>query len=295
MKYEKIKIDIPNAKNADLTLYIQDTYKEVYGERLRPMILICPGGGYGHLSVREAEPIALQFLSAGCQAAVLHYDVLDGNEEDKDIVFPLQLFELAKAISIIRGKAEELNINKDKILIAGFSAGGHLAGSIGCFWNREWLKDNMKKIADISPEDYRPNGLILAYPVITAGQYAHRGSFEKLLRDKIRNGCEVTGISAKEIEEYMSLENQVSKDVPPVFMWHTFEDQAVPLQNSLFFAEALKKADVNFEYHVFPHGGHGTALGTEETVTLYRSEMDSQIPVWIDLCKKWIDKIYKIY
>lgn len=285
MKIKEVKIKVGSAKQAKLVVYLQEEYPQVYGEeRQRAMVLVCPGGGYTHVSPREAEPIALQFMSAGCNAAVLWYDVADD-----DIRFPQQVFELATAVAHLRSKAEDYHIAKDKILVCGFSAGGHLAASLGCFWNEGWFKTSMRMALKTTNPDYRPNGLILAYPVITSGEYAHRGSFENLLGQKKESGCDIVDLSGKELEHYVSLEHHVTADVPPVFMWHTFEDQAVPLQNSLLFAMALKKAGVNLEYHVFPHGGHGYALGTKQTSGMQGKEIDVQIPQWIELCKNWID------
>lgn len=290
MKIKETKIELENAKQAKLVVYLQEEYPEIYGERKRPMVLVCPGGGYTHVSPREAEPIAMQFLSAGCNAAVLWYDVADA-----DIRFPQQVFELAVAVAYLRKRAEEFHIHEDKILLCGFSAGGHLAASLGCFWSEAWFKEGMQKMQKISPEEYKPNGLILAYPVITSGEYAHRGSFLNLLGEKAEEGCKIVGLSGKEMEQYVSLEHHVTEQVPPVFMWHTFEDQAVPLENSLLFAMALKKAGVSLEYHVFPHGGHGYALGTRQTAGKELKEIDTQIPQWIDLCKNWLDLNYHIF
>lgn len=284
MRYEVIDIKIAQSVQANLTLYIQDQYPEVYGNRKRPMIVICPGGGYEHVSPREGEAIAMQFLTAGCHAAVLRYDIAGHG-----VVFPQHLLELAASVSYIREHAEELTVVSDQIIVGGFSAGGHLAACLGCFWHEEWLETLMKKELGVTKESYRPNGMILAYPVITAGEFAHRGSFEKAMGKKLTEGCECTGLSGSELEAKLSLENQVTANMPPVFMWHTFEDGAVPLENSLFFASALRAAGVKFEYHVFPNGGHGYGLGTRETACEPdRKEIDPQIPQWIELCKNWI-------
>ncbi len=274
MKYENIRLDIANTVQASLSLYIQDDYPALYGDRKRPMVLICPGGGYEHVSAREAEPIAFNFLTAGCHAAVLWYDISkDGVEH------PQELLELTQAVSIIRKRADEFAIDKDKIIIAGFSAGAHLAAYLGCFWNEDWLE----KDSGMARQSYKPDGLILAYPVITSGEYAHRGSFVNLMGTK----------ASDELEKKLSLENQVTSDVPPVFMWHTFEDGAVPLENSLMFASALRKAGVNFEYHVFPHGGHGYSLATKETAIVPEcSEIEPQCEQWMELCRNWIKYNY---
>ena len=269
MKFEQVNVDVKKAVKARLSLYIQENYPELYGERKRPMILICPGGGYEHVSVREGEPVAFQFLAAGYHAAVLQYDVVgDGMEH------PLPLLELAWTVAYIREHADAYAIDKDKIIVAGFSAGGHLAGCLGCFWAQDWFS----KRSGMEKSSYRPNGLILAYPVITWGAYAHRPSFERLMVTQ----------SSEELAMLLSLEKQVTDKVPPVFMWHTCEDTSVPLENSLLFARALRKAGVRFEYHVFPQGIHGLSLATEETTMLDKNAIEPQCEQWVSLCKNWI-------
>lgn len=269
MKYEKIPVTVDGTVQAVLALYIQEDYKDTYGERKRPLVLVCPGGGYEHVSVREGEPIAFHFLTAGCHAAVLWYDI-----SYQGVTHPQPLKELAWSVAYIREHAQQYAIDPDKILVAGFSAGGHLAASLGCFWDKAWLEKEMQ----MPKERYQPNGMILAYPVITSGEYAHRGSFEKLMGEK----------ASEELERALSLENQVTDKVPPVFMWHTIEDGAVPLENSLMFAAALRRAGVNFEYHVFPHGGHGYALATKETAMKDGVEIEPQCEQWMELCKNWL-------
>lgn len=288
MKYEVIDMKIAHSVQATLTIYAHENYPQVYGERNRPMIVICPGGGYEHVSPREGEAIALQFMTTGAHAAVLRYDVSGQGAE-----FPQHLLELAASVAYVRKHAAEYCIDPDKILVAGFSAGGHLAASLGCFWKEKWLEELMQAETGATMKDYQPNGEILAYPVITSGEFAHRGSFVKIMGSEAEQGYAPLGLSATELKEKLSLEKQVTSDFPPTFMWHTFEDGAVPLENSLFFAEALRKAGVNFEYHVFPHGGHGYALATKETAMKEGKEINDQCAQWIDLFKSWMK--YNVY
>ena len=228
MKYEVIDIRIAHSVQATLTIYAHEDYPEVYGERKRPMIVICPGGGYEHVSPREGEAIALQFMTTGAHAAVLRYDVSGQGAE-----FPQHLLELAASVVYVRKHAGEYCIDPDKILVAGFSAGGHLAASLGCFWKEKWLEELMQAETGATMKDYQPNGEILAYPVITSGEFAHRGSFVKIMGSEAEQGYAPLGLTAKELEEKLSLENQVTSDFPQTFMWHTFEDGAVPLENSV--------------------------------------------------------------
>ncbi len=283
MRFETWKLDVPGVVQAKLNIYLQDSYPGTMLIEKRPMVLVCPGGGYGHVSPREADPVALEFLAAGCQAAVLWYDIAEHGAE-----FPQHLMEVAASVAYLREHADEFNIIADQIIVAGFSAGGHLVASLGCFWHEDWLEKKM----NMPKESYQPNGLILAYPVITAGEFAHRGSFENVMGSKAQKGDDATGLSGAELEAKLSLENQVTDKVPPVFMWHTFEDGAVPLENSLLFAMALRKAGVSLEYHVFPRGGHGYGLANKLTVMPSLKEIDPQCEQWMSLCKNWIKYSY---
>lgn len=160
------------------------------------------------------------------------------------------LKDLSRAVTYVRKYAKEFRIAADRLTICGFSAGGHLCGSLAVHYTAP----------EVCPEgEYegisnRPDTVILSYPVITSGQYAHADSFRALLGDSP---------SEKELE-YMSLEKHVTKDTPPVFLWHTVTDELVPSENSCLFAEACKKAGVSYEMHLFRQGPHGYSLADEE-------------------------------
>ena len=207
---------------------------DVNGFLTRPLVLICPGGGYEFTFDRKAEAIAVQYIARGFHACVLRYSVVPAK-------FPQSLYELACSIAYLRKHAAEYGIKPDKIIVAGFSAGGHLAASLGVFWDKDWLA----KETELSAEQMKPNGLLLSYPVIASGKYAYRSSIENLMRKK-----------SKELEELLSLEHQVGKQVPPVFIWHTLTDRSIPIQNTLMFTEELVRNQVSVEVHIFPKGSH---------------------------------------
>lgn len=207
---------------------------DVNGFLTRPLVLICPGGGYEFTFDRKAEAIAVQYIARGFHACVLRYSVVPAK-------FPQSLYELAWSIAYLRKHAAEYGIKPDKIIVAGFSAGGHLAASLGVFWDKDWLA----KETELSAEQMKPNGLLLSYPVIASGKYAYRSSIENLMRKK-----------SKELEELLSLEHQVGKQVPPVFIWHTLTDRSIPIQNTLMFTEELVRNQVSVEVHIFPKGSH---------------------------------------
>lgn len=269
MFYQEIPLkqegSLPGAK---LTLYIQN-YSEDFFVKERPMVVICPGGGYGHVSDREGEPEALQFLAMGCHAAVLRYSV-------PDVKYPVQLTELAFAVKYIREHAKEWHIAEDKVIVQGSSAGGHLAAALGMFWTEEWLRE---KVGAAKAEEIQPNGMLLCYPVITSGEFAHRGSFDNLVGDD-------AGLLAK-----LSLENQVNGHTPQAFIWHTFEDATVPVENSLMLVGALRKFGIPTEFHMYPKGQHGLALAGIQTANYEGKYMQKECESWIGLAKTWIENL----
>lgn len=256
--------------DARAAIYLLDSL-DIESDRMRPAVIICPGGGYEHLSQREGEPVAMQYLSMGYQAIVLHYSLAPD-------CFPTALLELALLVAKVRQHAEEWKIDREKIIVSGFSAGGHLACSLGAFWNQEFVYGAI----GVTAEDIRPNGMILGYPVITSGPYCHKGSFLNLL------GREVDD---EEKRRLVSLEYQVGPHTPQTFLWHTVTDQSVPVQNSLLLAEALVEHHVNLEFHVYPVGRHGLALASEETAGGQAYYVEPQCQSWISLVKCWMEHI----
>lgn len=257
-------IDIAeNGFKAQLTTYIVDNTVEAFKDKKRPIVIVCPGGGYERTSSKEGEPAALKLNAMGIHAAVLNYSC-------KPAVFPTALLQLARSIDILRTAPEDWHIDTDRIVVLGFSAGGHLTASIGAFWNKNILLKELDK----SAEEIKPNALVLCYPVISSGEFAHRGSFEALLGADFDN---------QELSKLMSIENQVDKTFPKTFIWHTYEDDAVPMENTLLLAGAMRKNDVPFAMHVFEKGTHGRALGTMET-----GETVEEIQPWISMAGDWI-------
>ncbi len=254
--------------NGMLYTYFLDNSKELNDGLLRPTVLICPGGGYRMTSDREAELIALKFMAMGCHALVLRYSVYPAK-------YPTALLELALAMKYVREHAKEFYVDDEKIITCGFSAGGHLAASLGVFWNEGILT----RILGAESKWFKPNGQILCYPVITSGEKAHRESFESLLGNRY-----------EELLEKMSLEKQVNEDTPRTFIWHAFDDKVVPVENSILFVMALKKYGISTEFHMYERGGHG--LGTAGKLTYNKYENDGiqkECETWMELASMWIE------
>ena len=271
--YDQLGIDVSDSvNNATITTYIKDSYPNDQDPFFRTLIVICPGGGYHHHSPREAEAIAVKLMDMGINSIVLRYSL-------SPVIYPAQLFEAAYAVKYAREHAKEWDVNPDRIFIAGFSAGGHVAGLLSTLWNSKET-DKFCEIFECSKDTIKPNAMILGYPVITSGEFAHKASFERSLGEKY-----------DELVENVSIEKLVGKDTPPAFIWHTFEDRTVPMENSLLLVQALRKAEIPFDYHVFSRGMHGLGLGTIETASKNKNHYEPQVSTWPQLLKNWMEKL----
>ena len=224
--------------------YVQARSKELTMPP-RPAVVIFPGGGYDYTSDREAEPVANAYLAAGYSAFVVRYAV------GADARHPHPLLDAAAAVALLRARAEEFYIDPHKIAVCGFSAGGHLAAHIGTQWHLPLLRETLGG----ESADFRPDAMVLCYPVISGIRSPHLHSFLNL-----------TGPDpAQETLARLSCEESVDDRTPPAFLWHTANDTCVPVENSLVMAGALAKAGVPVELHVFPNGLHGLSVCTYET------------------------------
>lgn len=204
--------------------------KNKTGNHNKGCVIVCPGGGYEYKAVDHEGYEIVNFLNKNnINAFLLDYRVYPD-------IHPAPLTDALRAIEKARDLADKLGYNPQKIGILGFSAGGHLAASAATMWT------------DIKS---RPDAVILAYSVITMGnKYTHQGSRSNLVGENISG----------QIIDDLSCENRVNKQTPPAFIWHTVSDEAVPVENSLLFADALSMKSIPFELHIFPEGPHGLGL-----------------------------------
>lgn len=225
-------------------------------------MIVCPGGGYARLAPHEGHDYALWLNSRGITAFVLKYRLgADGYR------YPVEYQDVARAIRLVRARAKEWNLDPNRIGVMGSSAGGHVASM--AMTHFEAGDTNASDAIDRVSS--RPNLAILCYPVISMGKFAHHGSKVLLIG---------TNPPPALVEE-TSNELQVKKDSPPCFIWSTDEDRTVPIENTLDFAAALRKAGVPFELHVYQRGPHGQGLGS------HTYDPTKWLP-WVGECARWL-------
>jgi acetyl esterase/lipase len=232
-------------------------------ENMGTAVVICPGGGYSHYAYMSANQIAKWFNTMGVSAFVLISRLpLSPDLVDRGIV-PLQ--DAQRSMKIIRSRAAEWGIKTDKIGVMGFSAGGHVATSVGVH------TDDVSVIGDsLDQISFRPDFMLLVSPVITMGKFAHAGSRDNLLGKNP---------SPESIEKY-SNELHVTSQSPPAFMVDAENDLVVNPENSVLFFEALRANKVSVSLHMFPQGGHAIGLQNNPGST----------KLWKSLCEHWLEE-----
>ena len=236
----------------------------------RPAVLVCPGGGYGMTSKREGEPIASAFFAKGFQTFILWYLV------SPEAVYPEQLFEVSAAVDYIRKHAKELRVNPNEIFVVGFSAGGHLVGNLAVEHQNISAKTGVAL-------DCKPTAVGLSYPVIS-NVHGHIGSYNNLLLG-------YTDEAKAELLKTLNLNEAVTENTPPAFIWATANDEAVPADNALRYALALANQGIEYELHVYPRGQHGAAAANLE-ICLERPEI-RRIHAWMEDCAQFF-RLYTV-
>ena len=248
----------PHAKGrAACDIPTLDIYEPFGSKFSDAAILILPGGGYGGLSAQEGEGFAGIFQLQGFKTFVLNYRLGSNGYRH-----PVMLGDAARAMRLVRSRAASDGFNAGRIVIIGSSAGGHLAATLLTKWD-EGNPDDPDPIERLSS---RPDLGILCYPVITMGSATHGGSRDNLLGAG----------SSEALQAELSAENHVNSTTPSCFVWHTYEDGSVPVENPMLFVSALRKAGVPFEFHVYQDGGHG--LGMKDGIH------------WHEDCLRWLER-----
>lgn len=229
-------------------------------------LLIFPGGGYNNLSYDwEGTDIAKLLNGKGIAGIVVKYRLpSDISQTDK---FNVPLIDAQRALRLVRANTDKFNIATNKIGIIGFSAGGHLASTLGTHYNEKVYDP----IDTVDIQSARPNFMVLGYPVISMGVVTHRGSKDNLLGKN----------PTQKMLNHFSNEKQVTEDTPPTFVFHATDDTAVLVENSLLFYKALKDNGVSVTMHLYPKGGHGFSLALNDPYLLG----------WPELMSMWIQSL----
>jgi acetyl esterase/lipase len=282
MIYERINLEeifqnLPKTKKTAVAkVYIPEVYEEIGYNKVFPCVILCPGGAYVFRSQREDEPTVLKFLGAGM--AVIKVEYSCGTEGGH---YPDQLLQVCAAVALARRNKEQWHIDGDKIVVMGYSAGGHLAATVG----NQWMLPVVSETLGTEREETKVNGMVLGYPVITAGEFTHEDSIKFLLgEERYQNPAE---------RRKVSMELHVTRDTPPAFLWHTFADDLVPVENTLLMAEALRKEGVPFELHIYPQGPHGLAVCDETTADCkeHLNPYADYAAGWVTQCIRWIREV----
>jgi len=235
-------------------------YLPAKGKESGAAIIVIPGGAYiGLAANHEGADVARKFAEAGVTAFLLKYRLPDDRIMQNRSIGPIQ--DAQRALEIVRSRAAEWNLDTAKVGVVGFSAGGHLASTLGTHYNQSFI-DNKSKVS------LRPSFMMLIYPVISMGEYTHEGSKQNLI-----------GKDAKQEQtDLYSNEKQVKNDTPPVFLVHAQDDKVVPVQNSLMFYQQVLKQGGKAEMMVYQVGGHGFGMYN-------KGEKDQ----WFDRCLSWLE------
>ncbi|HAM30981.1 MAG TPA: alpha/beta hydrolase [Erysipelotrichaceae bacterium] len=278
---------IPLNETAHLDTYILNNSNEYNVGKKRPFVLVLPGGAYAFTSDREAEPVALRFNSIGCHAGVLWYTT-------RDLVpnVPRNAFEEAMmAVKWVREHAEEYLIHTDQIIVCGFSAGGHLAIECATMWHESWIAEKLHCSSDMLK-------INLAIPCYAAGKAEKMPAGENgpmMLHARQSGNMRFFGSddpTDEQVEAYNCL-RRIGRHTPPMFIWHTYEDQLVDVSNSIELAWNMKKHAIPFELHIFEKGEHGLALA-DRTTARKDSHKNAHVYHWFELCEEWLSNYIDI-
>lgn len=256
-------------KEDDKNVYLKTYVSEAYGQdRPRDCVLILPGGGYGFCALHEDEPVATSFLYRGFNCFTLYYTVGEGASLE------VSLKDVSRAIAHIKRNAREYNVDPDRIFVCGFSAGGHLAASIGTLWHRD-----IAAFEGMEAGENRPAGMIISYGACTLGEYSH-----ELSRLFVYGKKE---LSEEEIND-LSPDRNVDENTVPAFIWHTQDDDVVHVGNAMVMARALIEKGVPTSLRIYPRGPHGLSVLLDGVTFGAENESYVHISGWVRDCCEFL-------
>ena len=256
--YQEYGLHKPEGAVGQLTCWLQTPSQENYPNRQHPAVLVLPGGAYAITAEHEGEPVATAFYAKGYCAFVLEYSCTP-------LLFPTALREAVLAMDYIRRNADAFAVHPDRITAVGFSAGGHLCGTLATMYD-------CPEVADlVTGNQARPNAVGLCYPVLLSWGKTQMGSCRNLCGDD------------QALIERLSLDRLARSDMPPVYLWHTRQDSCVSVRNSLEMALKLEELGIPFAMNIYGKGDHGMSLANERIYDAKR------IPPHTKSAENWLD------
>lgn len=270
--------------NATLTAYIQEAFLDHQLPIIRPAIIICPGGAYIGITEKEAEPVAMKFLSEGYHVFILRYSIGVGQA-----MFPAPFLDAARAVMLVRENARRWCVDPDKIALCGFSTGGHVASVLATSWQDSFIAEALNSPSEL----FKPNALILCYPLLDIVQFrkkcmARSPEMEPLIEMILTAAYGSLNPSDALVDEW-TCKNRISSHMPPTFIWTTTEDAIMDVEECLDFIKGLAVHDIPYEFHIFEKGAHGLSLA-DQTVGYKAFDIQNNVNVhkWVELALHWL-------
>lgn len=282
MQIETLKL-WEDREDVELTTFLTIPNPVFPGQTPKPAVIVCSGGAYQSCPRHgdEGDPVAMSFAMDGYQAFVLEYSVETRAPKGK-AQFPAQMLDYGKAILTIREHAEEWNVDVDRISIIGFSAGGHMCATIAAQWNDGLLAEKF----GVPAQYFRPLTAMLIYPITDFVLQSEFWKGQAILSEVNETVFGVSEPGREKLEDASPVRH-VTKDCPPIFMAAAQDDGLVTVENTLEMAQALQKAGVPYEVHIFRYGDHGFGLG-RNLIEAYRTDKSHACAGWLPMAKRFL-------
>lgn len=298
------KIFLNQEETAFVEVYALDPELSDGVKRKWPAIVICPGGGYLISATKEGEAVAMQFLAQGYSCFVLRYstflrnrDCLSYNDAilNEYAYYPTQILQLMEVIHRIHEHREAWSIDISNIFTIGFSAGGHISGTLALRWNDPQFLQRLTFVP--KRNELKPKGCLLCYPMLDAISFKEKKQHCKgsaALQIELMELCLYGHQQPSEDEiQQMTLKQFITKATPPMFIWHSSQDRVTDANSTTAFIKELQSNEVPCEYHLFSDGEHGLACANKQYAKS-QTEIDDTIAMWLPLAFAWLEKMKKV-